>query len=155
MRPTKVILHCSATPDRGDKFGAAEISQWHVDNNGWSQIGYHWVIRRTGIKERGRPDHVQGAHTKGNNEHTLGVCYVGTHRPTREQIVAILELYLEYKTKYQIGWRSWFGHNEFDPKKECPGFSMKSFRVFLSMFDSQVFNADDLTAIDSFLGALE
>ena len=46
-----IIIHCAATYPAMD-IGAAEIRQWHVRDNGWSDIGYHFVIRRNGVVER-------------------------------------------------------------------------------------------------------
>ena len=74
-----IVLHCSATPPSQD-IGAAEIDQWHRAR-GWSGIGYHWVIRRDGRIEPGRSvSHEgvqQGAHVRGHNQHSVGVCLVG------------------------------------------------------------------------------
>lgn len=71
-----IVLHCSATPE--DRWHDAEdIRDWHVDGRGWSDIGYHYVILLDGEIEEGRPISRQGAHVKGYNETTVGVCYIG------------------------------------------------------------------------------
>lgn len=70
-----IVIHCSATDDDVD-IGVAEIRKWHLDK-GWSDIGYHWVIRRDGTVEKGRPEDVAGAHAEGHNAHSIGVCMVG------------------------------------------------------------------------------
>ena len=49
-----LIVHCSATYGSQD-IGAVEIRRVHVDENGWRDIGYHYVIRRNGDIEEGRP----------------------------------------------------------------------------------------------------
>jgi hypothetical protein len=71
-----IVVHCSATKPSQD-IGASEIRKWHVEDNGWSDIGYHQVIRRSGAIELGRPLHVSGAHAKGVNSRSVGVCLVG------------------------------------------------------------------------------
>ena len=71
-----IVVHCSATKPSQD-IGAAEIRKWHIEDNGWSDIGYHQVIRRNGAIELGRPLHVSGAHAKGFNSRSVGVCLVG------------------------------------------------------------------------------
>ncbi len=43
---------------------ADDINQWHI-GNGWSGIGYHFVIRKSGDVERGRPEDCEGAHAPG------------------------------------------------------------------------------------------
>lgn len=71
-----IIIHCSATkPDMN--IGAAEIRDWHVSGNGWADIGYHFVIRRNGMTETGRPIEKAGAHAYGHNASSIGICLVG------------------------------------------------------------------------------
>lgn len=138
MRPRRIILHCSATADSGDRFGASDIDEWHRAK-GWQQIGYHIVVRRSGAIERGREDHVQGAHTKGHNQNSLGICYMGTKSPTLAQILSLMQLYKGYLKKYQIPWHQWYGHREL-VATECPGFDMEAFRLMLCIFHDQPYN---------------
>lgn len=72
----RVVVHCSATNPSAN-IGVAEIRDWHVNGNGWSDIGYHDVIRRSGAIEKGRSYLRNGAHTKGFNTGSIGVCLVG------------------------------------------------------------------------------
>lgn len=72
----KIIIHCSATrPDQN--ITAKNIKRWHVEDRGWSDIGYHYVIKRDGTLEKGRDLGVGGAHALGYNAHSIGVCLVG------------------------------------------------------------------------------
>lgn len=76
----RIIVHCSATKPSMD-IGLAEIDSWHKDR-GWESpsgihCGYHYIIRRSGQVELGRPEWEQGAHAKGANHDSLGVCLVG------------------------------------------------------------------------------
>ena len=71
-----IVVHGSFTKPSMD-IGAAEITDWHVNDNGWSDIGYHHVIRRNGVIEPGRDEATQGAHASNVNSHSLGVCLVG------------------------------------------------------------------------------
>lgn len=78
MKPTDVqyiVVHCSATSPRQD-IGAKEIDEMHRAR-GFSRLGYHSVIRRNGGIEGGRSLNEIGAHTKGHNYHSWGVCLVG------------------------------------------------------------------------------
>ena len=71
-----VIIHCSAT--REDEWITAKmIDTWHREQNGWSMIGYHRVIRLDGAVEQGRPLERRGAHVAGNNVNTIGICMIG------------------------------------------------------------------------------
>lgn len=69
-----IIFHTSASGT--DDIGAAEIRQWHLDK-GWRDIGYHFVIRRTGEIESGRPLEQIGAHVRGYNSDSIGIVMVG------------------------------------------------------------------------------
>lgn len=72
----EIIVHCSDTPEgRNDK--AEDIRRWHVNGNGWSDIGYHYVVDLDGTIELGRPIELAGAHATGHNANSVGVCYVG------------------------------------------------------------------------------
>lgn len=78
MRPEDVeylVVHSSATPPTMD-IGRQEIDQWHRQR-GWWGIGYHFVIRRDGTIESGRPESKAGAHTYGYNSKSIGICMVG------------------------------------------------------------------------------
>lgn len=70
-----IVVHCSATrPDQD--IGAADIDSWHK-SNGWAGIGYHAVIRRNGALEFGRHFDDSGAHVRGHNSNSVGVCLAG------------------------------------------------------------------------------
>ena len=75
----KLVIHSSATPAAMD-IGAAEITEWHVKQRGFKAIGYHYVIRRSGAIEVGRSESAAGAHAKGHNARSIGVCLVGGAR---------------------------------------------------------------------------
>lgn len=74
-RIRRLVVHCSATRPAVD-IGAATIDRWHREM-GWSGIGYHFVIRRDGTVEKGRPIERPGSHVKGHNADSLGICMVG------------------------------------------------------------------------------
>lgn len=72
----RIIIHASATrPDQN--ITAKNIKRWHVEDRGWSDIGYHYVIKRDGTLEKGRDIKNAGAHVYGYNEGSIGVCLVG------------------------------------------------------------------------------
>lgn len=76
MRPINaLVVHCSATGPAAD-VGAVDIDRWHKQR-GFRRIGYHYVIRRDGTVEKGRPDTEVGAHAEGYNKASIGICLVG------------------------------------------------------------------------------
>lgn len=134
----KIILHCSATSDypetadNFDRYGAYDIDQWHRDR-GFDEIGYHWVVRRTGVIECGRPEIYMGAHCKGQNENSIGVCYIGTSKPTCYQIASLYVLITGLMKRYKLDFKDFFGHKDF-AKTACPGFDMHALvRAFLEI----------------------
>ncbi len=126
----EIIVHCSATRPSAD-IGAAEIRHWHVAGNHWSDIGYHYVIRRDGALEEGRPVAIQGAHTSGHNAHSIGVCLVGgvteddvrvpENNFTVQQFATLATLLKALKQQYGITKIS--GHRDY-AAKACPSFDV-------------------------------
>ena len=115
-----IILHCSDTPAKMD-IGAKEINKWHRQN-GWSAIGYHYVIRRDGTVEDGRDDAAIGAHCYGYNRTSLGVCLVGRGKYTKSQFEALKSLLKKLKSKYVEANIN--GHYTFS-NKSCPMFNVE------------------------------
>lgn len=122
-----LVIHCSAT--RADQEITAEhIRRWHVDDNGWSDIGYHWVIERDGKLQHGRHAQSQGAHVRGHNHESIGICLVGgidqhgnpEDNFTPEQWL-VLEMLIEVlQVRYPAA--QVVGHYYFTPYKTCPNF---------------------------------
>lgn len=98
----KIVIHHTGTSDYqgnyvDDDLSAKEIHEMHL-NLGWSGIGYHFVIRKDGRIERGRPLWSQGAHAKDENWHTVGIHVCGNFEvamPTPQQIESL---------SYLVGW---------------------------------------------------
>ena len=124
----KIIVHCSATP-QGRNVLVSEIKRWHVEERGWSDIGYHFVIELDGSVRIGRPIEIKGAHSKDNNHDSIGVCYIGgvdldmNPKDTRTecQKESLVNLLTDLKDTYggEI-----YGHRDFS-EKDCPSFNAK------------------------------
>ena len=71
-----IVIHCSATPADMD-VDAAKIKHWHTVDNGWDDIGYHYVIKRDGTLETGREEHRTGSHARQVNGTSIGICMIG------------------------------------------------------------------------------
>ena len=131
-RIDEIILHCAATKP-GMDIGVKEIRQWHIEERGWRDIGYHWVIRRDGTVENGRDEDVIGAHCLNHNARSIGVCLVGGlsqdgKRPednfTEAQFVSLAKLIHQLRARSPEA--SIHGHSEF-ASKACPVFSVAGF----------------------------
>ena len=126
----KIIIHCTATAE-GKNHTVDEIRRWHVDGEGWNDIGYHFVIYLDGSIHLGRKLERAGAHTYSHNTNSIGIVYVGgcaadgkTPKDTRtpEQKRALLSLVKELKHQYPDA--TIHGHREF-AKKACPSFDVQ------------------------------
>lgn len=130
----EIVVHCSATRPGwlealplADK--VAEIDRWHKDR-GFDSIGYHWIIDRDGVVLPGRAEEVAGAHAKGRNARTIGVCLIGgfgasandqfADHFTPAQDAALRELIGQIKGRHGSNLKV-SGHNDYDARG-CPGF---------------------------------
>jgi len=131
MKPSIVILHCSDTPDnpKNEYYDTRpeQIAEWHK-LRGFNKIGYQFILTRDGEVHRGRSENEQGAHTKGHNKNSLGVCLVGRSLFTSTQMDSLFALYLTLKSRWGIESKDWFGHYEFDAGKTCPNLDMDYLR---------------------------
>ncbi len=134
---TEIILHCADTrPDWMTGYAiaekVAEIRRWHVQQRGWRDIGYHWIVDRDGVVAPGRRETEIGAHFEGHNRGTLGICLLGgfgasaddpfAKNFTQAQANATKRLIAEIKRRTAIQLVS--GHNDY-ATKACPGFRVK------------------------------
>jgi N-acetylmuramoyl-L-alanine amidase len=95
----EIVIHCSATrPDwmkaNGTLGRVQEIARWHTAR-GWRAIGYHRLIDRDGTIANGRPIAQVGAHVKGHNKHSIGICLLGGFGGSAD------DLFLDHFTKAQ------------------------------------------------------
>ena len=134
MTPNEIIIHCSATPaDMHSGWTAQqwreEINRWHKAKS-WKMIGYHFVIARDGSSAPGRPMSMQGAHVKGHNKNTLGICLIGPGSPiaefedsfTQAQLDSLVALIAKIEVEH--GRMKLSGHNDYTDAKTCPGFKV-------------------------------
>jgi|TARA_A100001201_G_scaffold113137_1_gene96908 N-acetyl-anhydromuramyl-L-alanine amidase AmpD len=127
-----LVVHCSATKPSMD-IGLREIKRWHVDDNGWRDVGYHYIIRRNGEVELGRSNRDTGAHAAGYNHKSISLCMVGgmaednsaENNFTAQQWTALLDLVKQIKVDYPEA--DVIGHNEIS-EKECPSFDVQQWK---------------------------
>ncbi len=119
----QVVIHHTGNPT-DDDLSAAEINASHKAR-GWSCIGYHYVVRKDGTVEQGRPHWTVGAHAYGHNSHTIGIHVCGNFEeavPTDEQIESLAMLLANLCTDYglPIDRDHIVGHREL-MATACPG----------------------------------
>ena len=118
-----IVIHHTGNPN-DDDLSAEEIHQSHLAN-GWAGIGYHFVIRKDGTIELGRPIDSVGSHAYGENYHTIGIHICGNFEqaePTTEQIEAAAQLIAKLCNDYNIipTYENVVGHRDL-MATACPG----------------------------------
>lgn len=122
-RTDYIVLHTAAWP--GDP-SIDDIRRVHVQERGWDDVGYHYLIRKDGTIETGRPkDHV-GAHCRDRkmNYKSVGICLSGDHDtedPTYKQLISLSSLVNTLRRHYDIPIENVIGHRETGANKTCPG----------------------------------
>ena len=138
-----IVVHCSAT--REDKsFTEHDLDVCHR-RRGFNGVGYHFYIRKNGDIKSTRPLERIGAHARGFNSESIGICYEGgldseghpKDTRTPEQKKALAKLIKELCGKYQIV--EVLGHRDTSPDldgdgivepeewtKMCPCFDVRS-----------------------------
>jgi len=145
-----LIIHCSATPN-GRWTTVEDIDGWHKArgflrngaararfNPKLSSIGYHRVIYTNGVPATGRDINEVGAHCRGINSNSIGICLVGTDRFKAQQWATLASQVRELCAQYGIpmvpadlrdprGIRGVLGHREVpEVAKDCPGFDVRA-----------------------------
>lgn len=70
-----IVYHCTATKPSQD-YDVNDIRRMHL-KRGWSDVGYHLIIKRNGEIQFGRPFSKIGAHVQGYNATSIGISWVG------------------------------------------------------------------------------
>ena len=123
-----IVIHCSAT--RVSRSYTVDDCRRDHRARGFANIGYHYYITRDGVVHAGRPLYQEGAHARGYNKHSIGICYEGglddtgqpadTRTPQQRICLKLLlaQLAIDYPRARVVG------HNQLDPSKACPCFEV-------------------------------
>ena len=126
-----IVIHCSAT--RCDREFSVEALEACHRARGFNGIGYHYYITRDGQLHLTRSETVTGAHAKGYNTHSIGICYEGgldehgnpadTRTPAQRYTLLILlrALRIDYPDARIVGHRNLPG-----VRTACPCFDVRS-----------------------------
>ena len=122
-----IVIHCSATRCDRD-FSVDNLIA--TGNAKFGQPSYHWYVRRNGNLVPILPETVRGAHVRGYNRCSLGICYEGgigrggqaTDTRTPQQKATLYELLKQLHRDYPQA--RIIGHRELPHvAKSCPGFT--------------------------------
>jgi len=134
----KIILHCSASDKKEDdsfdkikllhagRFGQKiKWGEYDTICRGWLDIGYHYLITKDGTIYFGRDIHKPGAHCKGHNRDSIGICLTGNKEFSNSQFMALKLLLDDLKFEFGLSDELIFPHNHFNKNKTCPNFDIK------------------------------
>jgi MYXO-CTERM domain-containing protein len=131
VTPYRVSVHHTVQPDADDGDAPARMRQmqaYHMDSNGWCDIGYHFVVAQSGKIYQGRADERRpGAHVGNQNAGNIGVSFIGNYQrdqPPQVQLDAGKEILSWIRTTYDIQWDTEFvkGHRQWPGQStSCPG----------------------------------
>lgn len=126
-----LVIHCSAT-HCNVPFSVEQLRECHLQR-GFKDIGYHFYITRDGVVHQCRPVLEPGAHVRGFNRHSIGICYEGgldqEDRPadtrTQAQHFALIDLLTILKHQYPEA--QVLGHYQLSANihKACPCFDAR------------------------------
>lgn len=143
----RVSIHHTFLPADDGPDPAARVRQmqnYHMDSNGWCDIGYHFIISQSGKIYQGRDDERRtGAHVGGQNTGNVGISFIGDYtsdQPPQAQVDAAVRLLSWIKQTYNIPWtrdnvkghRQWPGQST-----SCPGDNL------LDKIDGMMAQVDD------------
>ena len=127
----RIVIHCAATPE-GKEFDIEDVRRWHK-NQGWSDVGYHFIITLDGTVQKGRPESRIGSHVRGRNSGSIAICYIGgvdaamkakdTRTTAQKEAMKDLvqRLLAVYPNAEVLGHRDHIG-----VRKACPSFDVRS-----------------------------
>jgi hypothetical protein len=140
FKPSYIMVHHSLTKDSGT-VSWQPIRNWHMGLHPDSpykmiDVGYQYGIELINDKYEilvGRMEGTIGAHTRGMNGTSIGICCIGNfdkNPPDKDQWSLLLKLCVNICLRYNIPADKVKGHTEYAPYKSCPGnaFDMDKFR---------------------------
>lgn len=131
---THIVVHGTYTPPAMNVL-IDEVRRWHVEERGWKDVGYHFLITRSGLVQGGRPLTDVGAHVNGFNDQSVGIALAGGMREdlqgwdanyTAIQYSSLIHLVHKVREVYPT-IREIVGHRDAPGAlKECPGFDVRA-----------------------------
>ena len=119
-----IVLHHSDS-DVAAHDDISVIREWHL-KRGFNDVGYHYFIRKDGLIQKGRDLEIIGAHCKGKNKNSIGICLSGRKKFSHHQFKALQMIILNIEAYYDK-MIPIYGHNYFTKKKDCPVFNVDKF----------------------------
>ena len=123
----KIIIHCSDSDHRSYDFDA--IYNDHVNVNGWSNIGYHYGIDHDANIHVLRSVIYNGAHTRGHNKDSIGICVLGRSLFSVAQKEKLADLVSTLLQLTNLDSKDVYPHNYFNKDKTCPNIDIDEWKI--------------------------
>ena len=113
---------------KASEIDAKVIHRWHKER-GFLGCAYGYIILTDGTIQRGRKRDELGAHCKGHNYQSIGICVVGDFdnaSPTAEQLDALARLLADLHDHFGLDAareETILGHCDLN-KTDCPGVNL-------------------------------
>jgi N-acetyl-anhydromuramyl-L-alanine amidase AmpD len=120
-----IVIHCSDSDIPGHD-DISVIREWHTKERGWSDVGYHFFVKSNGEIQKGRPTYKVGAHCRGMNANSIGICLHGRDEFSNDQFKALSDLVSSLLVEHDILVTQVYGHYHFS-NKTCPNFNVSEF----------------------------
>jgi N-acetyl-anhydromuramyl-L-alanine amidase AmpD len=129
---SEIIVHCSKHGPDSDSIGVKAIDRMHRAKC-YLEVGYHYVIKRDGSLEEGRPLERPGLHASGHDKDSIGICLVGGVSEhghphdnfTAQQLLTLWVLLKGLQSHHPNA--TIIGHREVDSGNFCPSFDVQKF----------------------------
>lgn len=117
-----VVIHHSVVYSTDDTTTAREVQRLHQQDRGWADVGYHYMVGKTGVTYEGRALNVRGVHTASYNTGTVGVCLLGNYSADtigNDQWQGLGRILFWLVAALPLTHLA--GHRDFNVQTECPG----------------------------------
>lgn len=118
-RVTMLVLHHTVSTYSGPQ-SVRNIQSFHMNSNGWADLGYNWLVSPAGTVYEGRGWGTQGAHARGENANSIGVAYIGDGRESVPDAALFAILRVAAEADRRFGSLRRVGHRDVG-RTACPG----------------------------------
>ena len=119
---THIIIHCSDS-DYEHHDNVETLRKWHVEERGWRDVGYHFIITKDGEIHQSRNVIDNGSHAKGYNKKGIGICLTGKFNFSDQQFVSLYRLVFSLQVIFKIQYENILPHSAVS-NKTCPNFKI-------------------------------
>jgi N-acetylmuramoyl-L-alanine amidase len=118
-----IVVHCSDS-DIPAHDNIEVVREWHVKERHFADIGYHYFISKDGLVHSGRREDAVGAHCRGHNSGSIGICLSGRTGFTADQFRSLEGILKDICTRHELGKEDILAHHDLDSNKTCPNFDV-------------------------------